>query len=70
MGNKKLSKEKLVLAHLESGKTITPIEALNLYRSFRLAAIICELRKQGHNIITKDDKNSYATYELILSEVA
>lgn len=42
-----------VRAHLLSGKSITPLEALNLYGIFRLAAVVCELRKEGMEIVTE-----------------
>ena len=42
-----------VLAHLMSGKSITPIEALDLYGSFRLSSIIFDLREQGYDIRTE-----------------
>lgn len=42
-----------VLAHLMSGKSITPIEALDLYGSFRLSSIIFDLRDQGYDIRTE-----------------
>jgi hypothetical protein len=35
-----------VRKHLLSGRSITPIDALNLYGCFRLGAIIFELRKE------------------------
>ena len=41
-----------ILDHLLSGKNLTPIDALNQYRCFRLAARIGELRKMGHDIKT------------------
>jgi len=43
---------KQILAHLESGKSITPIDALNLFGVFRLSARIFDIRKLGHKIIT------------------
>lgn len=39
-----------ILIHLQEGKTITPLEALNLFRCMRLASRISDLRKRGHNI--------------------
>ncbi|NRB03666.1 MAG: hypothetical protein HRU30_10435 [Rhodobacteraceae bacterium] len=39
-----------ILDHLQSGKSITPIEALNEYGCFRLGARIYDLRKDGHSI--------------------
>lgn len=55
-------------AHLNAGRSITPLEALGLYGVFRLAARIKELREQGWDILTeiKRDPNgkTYATYAL------
>jgi hypothetical protein len=57
-----------VLHHLNSGKSITPLEALGLYGSFRLAAVVHSLKKRGYDIITniKVDMNGsrYAEYSL------
>jgi len=56
------------LRHLENGLNITPMEALNYYGSFRLAAHIEVLRKEGYNISTtmvKDNGKEYASYKLI-----
>lgn len=58
-----------ILAHLESGQTITPIEALELYRCFRLAARIADLKALGHNILTEmvesPEGKRYARYSLV-----
>ena len=63
--SKKISKQSKVLAHLISGKSITPIEALELYGSFRLGAIIFELRDEGHIINTKIAKGTgHAIYSI------
>lgn len=71
---------KNVMAHLESGKTITPLEALHLYGSLRLGAIIHVLRKElelegrGREIVTHNEKKldektgrtkHFAKYELV-----
>lgn len=57
-----------IKAHLKSGRTITPLEALGLYGVFRLAARVKELRDRGWNIETeiRNDPNGkvYATYSL------
>ena len=57
-----------VLHHLNSGKSITPLEALGLYGSFRLAAVVHALKKKGYDIITdiKVDMNGsrYGQYSL------
>jgi Helix-turn-helix domain len=42
-----------ILAHLKDGKTITPLEALNLYGCLRLAAVIFDIKKLGYDIHTK-----------------
>lgn len=42
-----------ILKYLQSGKPITPIEALNKFGCFRLSARIKELRDAGHVIETK-----------------
>lgn len=39
--------------HLEEGKSITPLEALQLYGCFRLAAVIFILKDEGMDIQTK-----------------
>lgn len=61
------SQNKAVLAHLEQGKTITSIEALNLYGCFRLGARIHNLRESGYNIKTnmvKQGEKRFAEYSL------
>jgi cytidine deaminase len=64
---KKLTQKDKVLAHLQENKKINPMEALHLYSSFRLGAIIFTLREEGHNIETKMinngvKKNHFAEY--------
>ena len=69
----KLTKTKMVMQHLRGGKTITSLEAINLYSATRLSAIIFRLREQGHNIVTipitiKDrfgNSCQYAKYKLL-----
>lgn len=39
-----------ILAHLQSGRPITQLDALRMYGVGRLAARIHELRKKGHPI--------------------
>lgn len=41
-----------LLTHLKRKRTITPLEALDRYGIFRLAARVQELRAQGHGIVT------------------
>jgi hypothetical protein len=44
------SQNQLIKAHLESGKTITGIEALELYGCFRLASRIYDIKSSGYAI--------------------
>jgi hypothetical protein len=57
-----------ILQHLLSGKTITQLEAFGVYRIFRLAARIHDLKAKGHRIVTtmrKDETGKqYAEYSL------
>ena len=58
---------KQILRYLRTGRSITPIEALRCFQSFRLAARVRDLRDAGYNIITtmKDDgEKRYASYKL------
>jgi hypothetical protein len=51
--------------HLESGLSITPIEALNNYNCFRLGARIYDLKRIGMNIETRmitKGKKHFAEY--------
>lgn len=47
-----MSQTTQIQRHLEKGKSITPIQALNKYGCFRLAARIADLRNNGMNIKT------------------
>jgi hypothetical protein len=50
------------------GNKITPLEALYQFGSFRLSAVIFELRQEGYNIITHNktvDEKTFAEYELV-----
>lgn len=66
-----MNQNQAVLKHLKKNKTITPMEALNLYGVFRLSGRILELRQAGHRIKTeiievssKRGKKRVALYEL------
>lgn len=65
---KSKSKMDHLKAHLQSGKSITQLEALGLYGMFRLAARVKELRQKGWNISTEirndPNGNTYACYTL------
>lgn len=66
------TQKELVLEYLETHENITPMDALNKFGCFRLAAIICELRKDGHDIDMKlnDGAKRYGIYSLKKDEVA
>jgi len=65
---KKSQKDK-VLEFLKTGKSLTPLDAMNNpeIRSMRLAAIIFDLRDEGFRIINKNStgKKRYAEYRLV-----
>ena len=42
-----------ILKHLQKGKSLTPIKALDKFGCFRLSGRICELRERGHDINTE-----------------
>lgn len=54
--------------YLLSRKTITPIQALNKFGCFRLAAVIYKLKNEGLKIVTEMEYNSnkqFARYRLV-----
>lgn len=61
------SQNEEILAWLKSGKTITPLEALEKFGCFRLGGRIYELKRQGvaivTNMVTKNGKR-FAQYSL------
>ena len=62
-----MSQTDAIRAHLESGRDLTPIEALDRFGVFRLAARIDELRAEGldiETIIERRGKKRYARYVL------
>ena len=62
------TQKEAILRHLQSGKTITPLEALNLYGCFRLGARIWDLRNEGYVIRSesvKQGKKTFSSYNLI-----
>lgn len=44
------SQNKRILNYLKRGQRITPMDALELFGCFRLAARVHDLRNEGHNI--------------------
>ena len=71
--NKKRQKD-IILELLQGGVSVTPMLALNRCGCFRLAAIVHQLRDEGHNIETHRIKshtgNKYAEYKLANSQIA
>ena len=65
----KQSQNQQILEYLEEGNTITPIEALNLFRCMRLASRINDLRRDGHiiatDIIQSDNNKRWARYRIL-----
>ena len=62
------SQTEKILHHLKSGKSLTPISALNKFGCFRLSGRIYDLRDEGYNIKTiptKKGKKQFATYKLV-----
>ena len=62
-----LTQNEAILDYLKRGFTLTPIEALEKFHCFRLAARIADLKKQGHTIIN-DGQSNYAKYRLLLPQ--
>ena len=63
-----MTQNQQIKSYLEKGKSITPIQALNKFGCFRLAARISDLRNEGLNIATKivtKEGKSYASYRLV-----
>ena len=59
---------------LSTGRTITPMEALEQFGCFRLAAIICNLREEDKmnihtELVTNKYGTKYARYNLVESSV-
>jgi hypothetical protein len=56
-----------IKAYLIKGKSITPLDALNKFGCFRLAARISDLRNDGLKIVTKNvtiSGKTFASYKL------
>lgn len=58
-----------ILEALESGRRLTPLEALDDYGIFRLAARVWDLRQAGHlinrELVSLDSGKRVARYSLI-----
>ena len=60
----------MVLEYMERYGSITPLEALYAFNSWRLGARIADLRKRGYNIHTElnDGDKNYAIYTIVGKE--
>jgi Helix-turn-helix domain len=52
LGDEGSSQSSRILAHLQIGHTLTPMDALNLFGCWSLSQRIKDLRYRGHRIIT------------------
>jgi hypothetical protein len=63
-----MSQNKQIADYLNKGKKLTPIDALNKFGCFRLAARIADLRNEGMNIVTNtiklENKKQIAQYSI------
>ena len=62
------SQKTQIKKYLNSGRTLTAIQALTKFGCFRLAARIADLRKDGVNIVTNivtQKGKSFASYKKI-----
>ncbi len=50
-----------VLSHLKQGRSITQVDAIRLFKCYRLSAIIKRLRNQGYEIVTYNERNNSGT---------
>jgi hypothetical protein len=68
MTTTKISQRAQILKHLRDGNTITQLEALGVFRAYRLADIILKLRQSGWNISTNMKRDAggtpYGEYKL------
>jgi hypothetical protein len=69
------TQEELILNHLYSGRSITPLESLQMYGIMRLASRISDIRKkypdmniQVGTVHNKENGKHYASYKLVIQE--
>ncbi len=63
-----MSQSENILKYLKDGKSLNPIDALNIFGCFRLGARVNDLRKEGHDIktdIIQRNGKRFASYTLI-----
>lgn len=63
-----MTQQMSILHYLQEGKSITALEAMQMFRCMRLAAVVKDLRNQGYDISTTIVKGvglkHYARYRL------
>jgi len=72
-----MSQKDIILSHLLDGKTITNLEAIDLYGITRISDIISKLRKEGYPISTIPEKTitrygkeaEYGRYKMRLEQI-
>jgi hypothetical protein len=66
MENEKQSQNKMILAFMQNGRSITALEALELFGCFRLASRINDIQNQGIDVksefITLENKKKVKRY--------
>ena len=63
----KLSQTQQILAYLEQGHSITPLEALTVFGCFRLGARIWDIKAMGYNVVSelvKENGKHFSKYYL------
>ena len=63
-----MNQQNEVLAYLKKGNSITPLEALQMFGTFRLSAIIFNIRALGYEVdteIVRAGKKHWAKYSLV-----
>jgi hypothetical protein len=68
MSDKKPNQSALILAYLQRRNTIDPGKAIAMFKCYRLAARIKELREAGHDIETTmvpHDGGEHAEYRMV-----
>lgn len=69
----RISQKIRILEHLQAGRKITPQEALDLYRCFRLAAVIHTLKNEGYPIVSETKTNGdthWAEYSMAAFDIS
>lgn len=63
------AQEQMILKHLQRGRGLTPLQALEKWGCFRLGARVFELKQQGHKIKTEMVKRNGKRFARYTMEV-